>query len=668
MSEFAFSGVGINPHHGTPANAATAALDPTPRIPGGSTSGGAVVGGQRRGLGRARLGHRRLDPHPGGAAGPGRLQEHRAAGADRRRHPAVDHAGHRLRHHPLGARRRRCCTRCWPSAAWRWHGGRCRALRLAVPTTLMLDGAGADRRARLRARAGDAARAPARTIDEIAAARRSTSWPAINATRRLLGRRELGLAPPAAGQRRRAATTRAWRCASAAARRMSAADYIDLLQARARLDRAHGGARMRRFDALLSPTVPIVAPPIAPLLAERRGLLRHQRAAAAQPVGRQPARRLRPLAALPSRRRDAGRPDGVERARCATTRCSTSSLAIEARARRRGGAEHARRRHRRRHRRRDHRLRARRRRPRGHRVRAPRQRRRRDQLRQRRRRRAGLRHALGRARACRARCCASVQPPCAGAPAARRWTRPRCGWMWRWWRACRADDLAGQPHAHAAPGACSAASGCTSSTHALQLDYERGDGLPRAAAQRAATWRARAARPGAADRAGRALPPARRRALPPDRARPERRTRRCTPASTCPTTRSATAASSRTCCATRRSGCGARFRFHTHGAAHRARARAPRVVHRYAPPAESTQLLHRAGTRPATAAAAPSRCRSSPITEELRRRRRLRGARRARAAAPARPAAAAARRCYGYSVTAPLRQHDGHPDLGPRAA
>src|SRR6185295_6013681 len=42
LSEFAFSGVGINPHFGTPANPATAALDPTPRIPGGSTSGGAV--------------------------------------------------------------------------------------------------------------------------------------------------------------------------------------------------------------------------------------------------------------------------------------------------------------------------------------------------------------------------------------------------------------------------------------------------------------------------------------------------------------------------------------------------------------------------------------------------------------------------------------------------
>lgn len=40
MSEFAFSGVGINPHFGTPANIGTLALDSAPRAPGGSTSGG----------------------------------------------------------------------------------------------------------------------------------------------------------------------------------------------------------------------------------------------------------------------------------------------------------------------------------------------------------------------------------------------------------------------------------------------------------------------------------------------------------------------------------------------------------------------------------------------------------------------------------------------------
>ncbi|MBN8488160.1 MAG: hypothetical protein J0M20_10625 [Burkholderiales bacterium] len=40
-TEFAFSGVGQNPHHGTPANPVMALLDPEPRIAGGSTSGGA---------------------------------------------------------------------------------------------------------------------------------------------------------------------------------------------------------------------------------------------------------------------------------------------------------------------------------------------------------------------------------------------------------------------------------------------------------------------------------------------------------------------------------------------------------------------------------------------------------------------------------------------------
>ncbi len=40
MTEFAFSGVGTNPHHGTPVNPADAAVE---RIPGGSSSGAAVT-------------------------------------------------------------------------------------------------------------------------------------------------------------------------------------------------------------------------------------------------------------------------------------------------------------------------------------------------------------------------------------------------------------------------------------------------------------------------------------------------------------------------------------------------------------------------------------------------------------------------------------------------
>jgi len=43
MVEFAFSGIGVNPHFGTPVNPLALAVDPaTPRIPGGSSSGAAV--------------------------------------------------------------------------------------------------------------------------------------------------------------------------------------------------------------------------------------------------------------------------------------------------------------------------------------------------------------------------------------------------------------------------------------------------------------------------------------------------------------------------------------------------------------------------------------------------------------------------------------------------
>jgi aspartyl-tRNA(Asn)/glutamyl-tRNA(Gln) amidotransferase subunit A len=42
MTEFAYSGVGLNPHHGTPANVPMARPGEPPRIPGGSSSGAAV--------------------------------------------------------------------------------------------------------------------------------------------------------------------------------------------------------------------------------------------------------------------------------------------------------------------------------------------------------------------------------------------------------------------------------------------------------------------------------------------------------------------------------------------------------------------------------------------------------------------------------------------------
>ena len=87
MSEFAFSGVGANPHFGTPGNPFDRA-----RVPGGSTSGGAVAvadGMCEIAIGTDTGGSTRI---PGGAVRPGRLEAEQAARADRRRVPAVVHA------------------------------------------------------------------------------------------------------------------------------------------------------------------------------------------------------------------------------------------------------------------------------------------------------------------------------------------------------------------------------------------------------------------------------------------------------------------------------------------------------------------------------------------------------------------------------------------------
>ena len=69
MTEFAFSGIGANPHFGTPGNPADRA-----RAPGGSTSGGAVARRRRHVRDRHRQRHRRLHAHSGLALRHYRLQ------------------------------------------------------------------------------------------------------------------------------------------------------------------------------------------------------------------------------------------------------------------------------------------------------------------------------------------------------------------------------------------------------------------------------------------------------------------------------------------------------------------------------------------------------------------------------------------------------------------
>jgi amidase/aspartyl-tRNA(Asn)/glutamyl-tRNA(Gln) amidotransferase subunit A len=262
MSEFAFSGIGINPHFGTPVNPATLALDATPRAPGGSTSGGAAsvaAGAALAALGSDTGGSIRIPAALQGLVGFKNTQRLTPLEGTVPLSSTLDTVSAITRdvrdavtmHEILAQRQVVLDGR--PLAAW----------RLAVPRTLMLDALDATVASAFE-RGLQTLRAAGAMVEDIALSEMS-EVAAINATggfapaeswawhRRRLAERGAGYDPRVALRIRRGEG-------------MSAADYIDLLRARQRWI-ARMASAMQGFDAMLSPTVAIVAPPIAPLVA-----------------------------------------------------------------------------------------------------------------------------------------------------------------------------------------------------------------------------------------------------------------------------------------------------------------------------------------------------------------------------------------------------------------
>ena len=255
MTEFAFSGVGVNPHHGTPANASDPAV---PRIPGGSSSGAAVSvasGAAFIGLGSDTGGSIRIPAALNGIVGFKNTARLTPTAGALPLSTTLDTACAMTRsvrdaitaHEILAARRVTAGNA--PLAAY----------RLAVVKNVFFDGiepavANAFERSLKMLRAAGA-RIVEIELPELA------ELGAINATggfsaaesyawhRLLLERSGAGYDPRVAQRILRGAT-------------MKAHEYIDLINARrdwiARVE-----AVLAPFDAVLSPTVPITAPSIA---------------------------------------------------------------------------------------------------------------------------------------------------------------------------------------------------------------------------------------------------------------------------------------------------------------------------------------------------------------------------------------------------------------------
>ena len=262
MTEFAFSGLGINPHHGTPSSPWDRA---SVRIPGGSSSGTAVAvadGMAAAGLGTDTGGSCRIPAAFCGIVGYKPTARRVPLAGVLPLAPSLDSVG------PL-APTVACCAAIDAILA----GGEpvlpdpapLAGLRLAVPTNMVLEGMDATVAAAFERALAVLSDAGARIVrlrfaafDDIPAVNARGGYAAGEAFawhRALLAAKGAGYDPRIRVRIQRGEG-------------MSAADYLDLAAARGRLIAAFDAAT-RDFDAVLMPTSPIVAPAIAALDDER---------------------------------------------------------------------------------------------------------------------------------------------------------------------------------------------------------------------------------------------------------------------------------------------------------------------------------------------------------------------------------------------------------------
>src|SRR5947207_15210885 len=254
MTEFVFSGVGINPHYGTPGNPYDRRL-----IPGGSSSGAAVSVGDGQavmGIGTDTGGSVRIPAAFCGIAGfkPPQYRVSRDGAVPLS--TTLDSIG------PL-ANSIACCAIADAIMAGEPPVAPdpvpVEAMRLAVPQSFVLDGIAPEVANAFAAACTALSRAGARVTDIPLA--ELAELPAINASGGFAPIEAYAWHQPLLARRGDEYDQRVRQRIERAAS-MSAVEYIKLIAARADLI-ARVAARTADFDALLMPSVAITAPPIA---------------------------------------------------------------------------------------------------------------------------------------------------------------------------------------------------------------------------------------------------------------------------------------------------------------------------------------------------------------------------------------------------------------------